>query len=258
MLLDHQSDPALRSLGSNRRAVAPLAEADHGRDAAEAELRLTQLLCSRLCHDLIGPVGVAASGSDLLALSEVGGSEAIELIIDSAKQAARRLAFYRIAFGYGRGAGSGPGLSELKALTEAYFAGSRVTPSWDDVGLSPQQRAQPLTTPVARLLGCLLLVAGETLPRGGTLTMTLASTSSAGLAIRLAAEGNGARLTEDTLDALEGSAEETINARTVVPFYVSRLGDALQSPVRVTVDPSRTVLFDIEIAASSCGPLILA
>jgi histidine phosphotransferase ChpT len=225
-------------------------------------LRLTQLLCSRLCHDLIGPVGVAASGSDLLALSEASGPEAMALIIDSAKQAARRLAFYRIAFGYGRGGGSGPGFGELKALANAYFAGGRISLVWIDARISPQQQTQPLAMPVARLLACLLLVAAETLPRGGALSVTLASTASApgGLSVRIAAEGQGARLSIDTADALGGSASDTLNARTVVAFYVHRLSSAFGSVLQVTADQPGAVIFEIDITAAGagCTPLALS
>lgn len=220
-------------------------------------MRLTQLLCSRLCHDLIGPVGVAASGSDLLELSEASGAEAMALIIDSAKQAARRLAFYRIAFGYGRGAGAGPGFSELRSLADAFFANSRISPAWIDDRAASQQ-LQPLAMPVARLLACLLLVAAETLPRGGALTMTLGSNADGSLTVGVTAAGHGARLSSDAAVALSGNAGDDLNPRTVVPFYVHCLSRVLDSPLRIAVEDGRRVTFELVIAAAAAGGMAVS
>jgi histidine phosphotransferase ChpT len=249
-MLDGLPQPLTRPTAPLPASSELLAIADAAGAPAVDAVRLTQLLCSRLCHDLIGPVGVAASGSDLLELSEASGAEAMALIIDSAKQAARRLAFYRIAFGYGRGAGAGPGFSELKSLADAYFAGSRITPVWIDDRASSQQ-VQPLAMPVARLLACLLLVAAETLPRGGALSVTLGSDAGGGLTLSVAASGHGARLSGDAADALSGHADDNLNPRTVVPFYVHCLSQALDSPLRIAVEDGRRVAFELAVAAAA-------
>ncbi|MBE0532481.1 MAG: hypothetical protein IH626_16775, partial [Rhodospirillales bacterium] len=69
------------------------------------DLRVAQLLCSRVCHDLIGPVGAVASGIELMGEDGSMAEDAMALIVKSSAQASRRLAFFRTAFGLGGATG---------------------------------------------------------------------------------------------------------------------------------------------------------
>ena len=80
-------------------------------------LHLAELLCSRICHDLSGPVGAAAAGAELI--SDAGGDEeTLSLVSTSASAASARLSYLRAAFGFG----TQPQRSHiLKTLIEKYF-----------------------------------------------------------------------------------------------------------------------------------------
>ena len=71
--------------------------------ATQVELSILELVCSRLCHDMVGPVGAAANGIELLReLGNGQGDDIIDMTDASARTAWRRLEFFRVAFGYGR------------------------------------------------------------------------------------------------------------------------------------------------------------
>jgi len=80
----------------------------------QIDLRVTELLASRLCHDLVGPVGAVNNGLELLA-DEIDdmGPEALKLASDSAARAARALQYFRFAYGMA-GSRVGGNLDELR------------------------------------------------------------------------------------------------------------------------------------------------
>ncbi|MFZ4762055.1 MAG: histidine phosphotransferase family protein [Alphaproteobacteria bacterium] len=93
--------------------------------------RLIEMLCSRICHDLVSPIGAINNGVELLReLGEGGDQEAVNLIAHSAEQAAKRLTLMRLMYG---AAGSDPviGLKEVKKAAEEFFEGSRVAVEWN-------------------------------------------------------------------------------------------------------------------------------
>jgi histidine phosphotransferase ChpT len=71
------------------------------RDLAALDAKLMELMASRLCHDLASPVGAVMSGLELMQeFEDETADDALRLMGDSARIAARRLAFYRLAFGF--------------------------------------------------------------------------------------------------------------------------------------------------------------
>src|SRR5262249_54790037 len=96
------------------------------------ELRMAELLCTRLCHDLTGPIGAVNNGAEFL--SEEGfnlQSQAVELIISSAFSAFTRLQFYRTAYGKVKEQGEAS-LADKQKLALDFFAGSKITLDWPD------------------------------------------------------------------------------------------------------------------------------
>ena len=68
------------------------------------QLRVAELMCSRLCHDLISPISAINNGIELMNENDEGIIDSsIELLGTSAKQALDRLSFYRVAFGLAGG-----------------------------------------------------------------------------------------------------------------------------------------------------------
>ncbi len=160
-------------------------------------LRLSQLICSRLCHDLVGAAGAINAGLEILA--EMGGLDdsAMELASKSGQEMTRRLSFYRVSFGAGGAGSGGAEVSVLRKLAHDFLEESNVQLNWPDLGEGVGEIA-----PVAgKLLLNLILIASECLPRGGTLSVQLAAIDG-GVGLAVSADGPDAGLREDIATAM--------------------------------------------------------
>src|SRR5882757_8786281 len=129
-------------------------------------LDLAALLCSRVCHDLISPVGAVVNGIEVMEddADEQTKIFALELIRKSAATASARLQFCRIAFGAAGSAGAQIDLGDAEAMARGFMEDDKTKITW---------RLQRLLLPKNRvkLLLNMLVVATQTIPRGGTLTV---------------------------------------------------------------------------------------
>ena len=173
------------------------------------------LLCSRLCHDLISPVGAINNGVELIEdLGEDMAGEAIGLIAQSGRRAAGRLRCYRLCYG-AAGAQATVGLDEARDIATGYLDGGKATLDWHvttdwGVGGPPPGTVKVLLN--------LLVVADEALSQGGVITVRMED-SGAGRAITVGARGVNAGLREHQDTALDGTiATEELSARTVQAF----------------------------------------
>ena len=114
-----------------------------------AEPDLASLLGSRLCHDLIGPIGAIGNGVELLLLSRGGASDEIALLSESVTALTARLRFFRIAFGIAR-PGQTVGRSEVKAILADLHPSGRLSVEW----VSPPELSRPEVKIVFLLLLC--------------------------------------------------------------------------------------------------------
>jgi histidine phosphotransferase ChpT len=134
-------------------------------------LRLSEMMCTKLCHDLTGPAGAISNGVEFLAEDgfDMQG-QAIELISQSAAQCISRLQFYRVAYGKVNGQGESD-LMQIRKLVQDYFAGSKITVNW------PYEFTDPgnvtLDWNQTRLLLNMLIIASGTLIRGGDIDIAL-------------------------------------------------------------------------------------
>ncbi|MFD0857905.1 histidine phosphotransferase family protein [Roseovarius aquimarinus] len=145
---------------------------------SQPNLDLSALIGSRICHDLISPVGAIANGLELLGLAGVPDGPEMSLVADSAAHASARLRFFRIAFGLsseGQGLPSG----ELAEVLSGLYRG-KIACEWDIAEPLPRRLAQ------ASFLG--ILCAEQAIPHGGTLRVS-------GGAGRVRITATGARLT---------------------------------------------------------------
>src|SRR5690606_724089 len=126
---------------------------------------LAALLCSRVCHDIISPVGAINNGLELL--DEGGADEdAMRLIRASARNASARLQFARLAFGAAGSAGMQIDTGDGEAVATAFFSNEKPELEWrGGRALLPKNKV--------KLLLNLLLVANAAIPRGGKLTVEL-------------------------------------------------------------------------------------
>ena len=129
-------------------------------------LDLAALLCSRVCHDLISPVGAIVNGLEVLEedKDEETKTFALDLIKKSARTGSAKLQFCRIAFGAAGSAGAQIDLGDAETISRGFFEDDKTKLAWNlPRALLPKNRV--------KLLLNLLLIAGQTIPRGGRLTV---------------------------------------------------------------------------------------
>lgn len=183
----------------------------------QIDLRVAELLASRLCHDLVGPVGAVNNGMELLAEDDdpdmVG--DAVQLASGSARQASDTLQFFRIAYGRS-GSQADVGPADLRRLAEGYLQAHKAALDW---------QADPALAAAAgegggKLLLNLIALALEALPRGGTVR----AGGDADGALAVAAQGQGARLRPESAEALEPDADvDDLTPRTVQAYFAQVL-----------------------------------
>ena len=126
---------------------------------------LASLLCSRLCHDLMSPVGALNNGIELLADEQDPDmrEKCLELLADSARASANKLKFFRLAFGAAGGFGEEIDTAEAQAALEGVFGPER------RIELGWVVSEGKLPKGAVKLLLNLALLAGDALVRGGCL-----------------------------------------------------------------------------------------
>lgn len=161
------------------------------------------VFAARICHDLVGPVGAISNGAELLADPAMRDDpEVMALIAGSARSASRRLQYFRTAFGSGNALAPGQALAGARALAISYFTDGKQRLAWPAPTAAIEAQADRRT---ARLLLSLLLVAAESLPRGGSISVETTAQDQGGLSISLVAEGPQARLPDSLREMLEGN-----------------------------------------------------
>lgn len=136
--------------------------------SVKVDLSILELVCSRLCHDLVGPVGAATNGLELLReMSNNQAEDILDMTDSSARTAWRRLEFFRVAFGYAGGR-VGWGTKELGQLARGMLKDGKVELNWD---AAPQ--ILEIHGRGGKVILNLVLLIAEAMPRGGTLKVTL-------------------------------------------------------------------------------------
>ncbi len=145
-------------------------------------LDLAALLCSRVCHDLISPVGAIVNGLEVMDedKDEETKDFALDLIKKSAQQASAKLQFCRLAFGAAGSAGAQIDLGDAEKVARGLLEDEKIKITWNlPRELLPKNRV--------KLLLNMLLVAVGTIPRGGTITVDPAE---GGKGFRITARGS--------------------------------------------------------------------
>lgn len=213
------------------------------------ELKIASLLCSRLCHDLVSPIGALNNGIEVLE-EETSASirkEAIALLTESARAAIGKLLFFRVAFGAATGFGSEISLAEVKQAAVGMFASSRVKLDWP-----PDLKTDGhLAKPMAKLLLNFVMIAGEALHRGGTLTPRV-ERGPDGIRVGVLAAGPGAVLHESVVAALGGHlSAEDVEVRTAQPWFAHRIAEAAGGRVEISAPSTETIDLSAKFPAKS-------
>ena len=181
-------------------------------------VELASLLCSRLCHDLLSPVGALNNGVELLADEQDPEmrERCMELLADSARATANKLKFFRLAFGAGGGFGELVDTREAKGAIEGlYGAEKRIELGW----MVGEER---LPKGAVKLLLNLTMLAGDALVRGGRLDVG-AERGAKALEIVIRAEGTRILLDPGLRKVLVEGANDTVEPRAAAAWLAHRL-----------------------------------
>ncbi len=192
---------------------------------------LAAMMCARICHDLVSPVG--ALGAAIEVLGDESSSDmhedAMDLVKTSAKQASHKLKFLRLAFGAGTSAPGVLSLDQLKNLVNDMYGEGKAKISWD-ANIDSVEKSQ------GRLLLNMVMIALQSIPRGGDLVIELRQKADASI-FTLNANGPKARIYEEFERSLTGRApEDGFDGRTIQPFYTGMLIREMGGRLDTTID----------------------
>lgn len=178
------------------------------------DLRVLELLSSRLCHELISPVGAINNGIELMDEDDAEFvKDATKLIATSARTAGKRLDFYRFAYGSGR---AGNGREVVMGLLE----GGKSRCEWDDA-------VTALPIDWQRIACNMVVLAVEALPRGGTVQVSPAA-GKTGVVVKAA--GETINLMPELRVVLGGNtAVADLTARSIHAYYTMKLLETMSA-----------------------------
>ena len=194
-------------------------------------LDLAALLCSRVCHDAVGPVGAIVNGLELLDEDDSAETQALslDLIRKSSRQASARLQFARIAFGAAGSAGSAVDLGYAQQLTSQFMQDEKVSLNWNTPRLFVEKNR-------VKLLMNLVVIALASIPIGGTIDVTMEGDGD-NPEFHVIAKGPKPRLSQHVLDLLAGKSETgTVDAHGFQVFYTGEIARAGDMVISITVD----------------------
>ena len=183
-------------------------------------LELAALLCSRVCHDLISPVGAIVNGLEVLDDNPKPEDRefALDLIRKSARTASARLQFCRLAFGAAGSAGAQIDLGDAQTMARGHLEDAKTSIAWNlPRVLLPKNRV--------KLLLNMMVIAQQTIPRGGVLTVDRVGEGEV-FGFRVAASGLNARMPQNIADLLSSGSTQSVDAHAVQPYYTRLLAQA--------------------------------
>jgi histidine phosphotransferase ChpT len=202
------------------------------------EVDFASLLCSRLCHDLLSPVGALNNGVELLADEHDPEMRArcLDLLGESARASANKLKFFRLAFGSAGGFGDAVDSREAKAAIEGLLGGERILLGWMVTEPSLGKHA-------LKILLNLALIAGDALVRGGRLDI---GAEAGEIVVR--AEGPRLVLDPELRTALLGETDpDLLTPRAAAAWLVHQLAAELGGSVQVSEPDHGVLLFGAQL-----------
>lgn len=184
-------------------------------------LDLAALLCSRVCHDAVGPVGAIVNGLELLDEDDSADTRtmALDLIRKSARQASARLQFARIAFGAAGSAGSSVDLGYAQQLTEQFMQDEKVSLNWKTPRLYVEKNR-------VKLIMNMVVIAFGAIPIGGSIEVTMDGDAE-NASFLVEARGPKPRIAPHLVDLLNGRSETgTVDAHGFQVFYTGEIARA--------------------------------
>jgi histidine phosphotransferase ChpT len=196
-------------------------------DFALDSLDLAALLCSRVCHDVISPVGAIVNGLEVLEDEQDAEmrSFALELIKKSARTASARLQFCRLAFGAAGSAGAAIDTGDAEQVARGLLVDERTKLEWHAARvLMPKNKV--------KLALNLCLIAAAAIPRGGMIRITI---TGEGTAMIVEASGTNARVAGHVPALLAGKPETgSVDAHGIQAYYTGLVAHACGMKLALT------------------------
>jgi histidine phosphotransferase ChpT len=199
-------------------------------------LDLAALLSSRVCHDLINPVGAIVNGLEVMDSSNKAEDRefAIDLIRKSAQSTSARLQFCRIAYGAAGSAGAQIDLGDAQKVARGHLEDDRTKLTWN----LPHAF---LAKNRVKLLLNMLVIAQQAIPRGGELVVDpVGEGDNMGFSVRAA--GKNAREPHGVADQLKTENAAGVTAHAVQPYYTALLAQACGFKVNLTQEEGAVVV----------------
>lgn len=196
---------------------------------------LAAMLCSRVCHDLINPVGAINNGLQTLEdPSQAAMADfAQEMVANAAKQAQAKLEFARLAFGASSTAGTEFDTRECERVAKIFFDIEKADIEW---------KIEPMFLPKnkAKLFMNMVLIAAAAVPRGGNVTAEVEGAAGAEV-LKLTATSDPEKKQKTLMpmsvkELLSGSPEEGVDARGIQPFYTGLLARMSDMELDISLD----------------------
>jgi histidine phosphotransferase ChpT len=201
-------------------------------------LELASMMCSRLCHDLLSPVGALTNGLELLADERDPDmrQRCFELLEQSAKISADKLKFFRLAFGAAGGFGENVPVDEARRVTEALVGDAkRVELNW-------ALTADRMPKGAVKVLLNFAQIGLDSLVRGGTLDIGAESRDGAS---EIVVRASGPRIAFDDIigRALEGSLTPAeLSSRTAAAHMLAMMAQRAGGGLQYVLSPEALVL----------------
>ena len=199
----------------------------------DQSVEFASLLCSRLCHDVLSPIGALGNGLELLAdeKSEDMRARCLELITDSQRAAAGKLTFFRLAFGAASGFGEEIAAGELRQALAGFMQGkAKVELGW-------MVEVPGVPRPHAKILLNLGLIAYDALIRGGRLDVGVE-----GGEVVVRAEGPRIVLDPETRAVLAGETADAPTSRTAPAWLARQVAEEAGGRVQLADGEAGTLL----------------
>jgi histidine phosphotransferase ChpT len=204
-------------------------------------IQIAELLCTRLCHDLTGPIGAVNNGAEFL--SEEGfdlQNQAVELIVSSAFSAVSRLQFYRMAYGSVKNHGEA-NLAEKQKVAADYFTGSKITLDWPETHTDAASIS--ISLKMARLIFNLLIIASSALIRGGTISVRLEKNEAEYKIITVSAKGANLKWDDEAEKMLSSTTSGgDVTTKNVQLHLTRQYADDLRAKIEWRVSDEELVL----------------
>ena len=199
-----------------------------------SDLKLAEMLCTRLCHDLTGPIGAVNNGAEFL--EDEGFDmqhEALQLILNSAAEAVHRLQFYRVAYGRLNDHGEAC-LAQQKQLVEDFFSTTKIKIDWPDSHTDAAMIS--ISQKMSRLILNLLIITSGTLIKGGRIAVRLSENDKGIKHISVDAAGDMVKLDEEVLRVLRREAKlSQLTPKTAQLALTLQLADEVDARLEFTL-----------------------